>query len=131
MRYTDRFGHCWSVSYNRVGDAGWSLVFADGGIRLVNIEPVATHPGALSEAELKEMFCDAERVLVCDDETWYVGYRRRATGGRGRSHAGLATRFRSEAEDVRYSRQMLDFRHMSTGQLREHLEAARGNARKK
>jgi hypothetical protein len=76
---------------------------------------------------LKDAFCDAERVLVDDGDVWYVGYRKRSVGRSGRVQGGLHTRFRAESGEVCYSRNMLDFRHMSSSTLKEHLTNARGS----
>ena len=131
LSYTDRFGHEWRVRGTKASDGGWSFVFVTNGIRLHTDGAVETPPARLGEAELKELFCDAERAITVDGETWYVGYRRRPSSGRGNMQGGgLVTRFRSDAGEMRYSRDMLDFRHMSTEALCEHLAAARGTAGK-
>lgn len=130
LTYTDRFGHEWRVRGTR-SDGGWSFVFVTNGIRLVAEGVVETPPARLGDAELKELFCDAERTITTDGETWYVGYRRRPSSGRGNMQGGgLVTRFRSDTGEIRYSREMLDFRHMSADALREHLDTARGTAGK-
>lgn len=122
--YTDRFGHTWSIRTQRSESGKPVLVFARRQIRLVAAEPASEPPAALTAGQLKELFCDAERVLVNDGETWYVGYRAR-TVARGRPSGQLYTQFRSETGEVRYSSAMLQFRHMSARQLWEQLAEAR------
>lgn len=78
---------------------------------------------ALTSVRLKELFCDAERVLEYEDETWYVGYRTRMGRG-GRVQGGMHTRFRSESGEIRYSKGMLHFRHMPEESLCQQLVAA-------
>ncbi len=82
----------------------------------------------VTASRLKDIFCDAERVLKHDGETWYVGYRKRSGRG-GHNQAGLHTRFRSENGEVRYAKGMLHFRHMPSDALSEQLEAASVTAR--
>ena len=124
LSYTDRFGHTWRIKASALSESEWRLVFTNGNIRLRGAEPVDTRPRSMSHESLKDAFCDAERVLVDDGETWYVGYRERAFGRGGRSQGGLCTRFRAESGEVRFSRSMLDFRHMSSDALKEHLATA-------
>lgn len=121
--YTDRFGYQWRVSAARAPDGGWIFTFVSRGIRLIATGAVATPPASLGEAELKELFCDAERPFESDGETWHVGYRHRTAGRGGSSQGGLCVRFRAQGGEVRYSRAMLDFRHMPTDLLREELLA--------
>lgn len=123
LSYTDRFGHRWRVRCSQTPDGDWTLAFASAGVRLVGSGTTATPLSAMSPEDLKECFCDAERVLVSGGVRWFVGYRRRTFGRRSTPQGGLCTRFRSEAGDVRFSHVMLDFRHMPTSALREHLVA--------
>ena len=122
--YTDRFGYSWSVCAKRPHGTSRTVIFTCGEIQLI-----ATHDGAtglpdLTAARLKELFCDAERVLVYGNEKWYVGYRQRMGRG-GRVQPGTFPRFTSETGEVRYSKAMLLFRHMSESALCEHLAAAK------
>lgn len=121
LSYTDRFGQTWRVRGVQTPHGAWTLAFASPGIRLVSTETLTSKPAELTLEGLKEVFCDAERVLESDGETWYVGYRRRTFGRRSTPQGELCTRFRSEAGEVRFSHAMLDFRHMATSDLREHL----------
>ncbi len=122
--YTDRFGHTWSVRAQRPRGAPRSVVFTCGETKLIATHDEATGLADLTAARLKELFCDAERVLVHGNEKWYVGYRSRMGRG-GRVQPGMFTRFRSETGQVRYSKSMLHFRHMSDSALCEHLAAAK------
>jgi hypothetical protein len=122
--YTDRFGNDWAIRTERKRGAPKHVTFTCGDIRLVAAEEEAdATPGPVSE-RVKDLFCDAERVLVFRDETWYVGYRTRVGGRNGRMAAGMCTRFRSESGEVRYSKTMLHFRHMSEATLCEQLTKA-------
>ncbi len=122
--YKDRFGHTWSVRVERPRGASRCVVFTCGKIRLIATYDGATGLADLTAARLKELFCDAERVLVHGDETWYVGYRARMGRG-GRVQPGMFTTFRSETGKVWYSKAMLHFRHMSESALCEHLVTAK------
>ena len=77
----------------------------------------------LTSVRVKELFCDAERLLVHEKEKWYVGYRTRMGRG-GRVQGGMHTRFRSESGEIRYSKGMLHFRHMTEDSLCQQLVAA-------
>lgn len=132
LSYRDRFGHTWQVRVSRAAKDTWSCVFINDDVRLTSENTVDAHPSELTEAELKDLFCDAERVIESGGERWYVGYRQRSFGRQRRAQGSLFTRFRSEGGEVRYSRDMLDFRHLSESALCEHLEALRrGGARAK
>ena len=78
---------------------------------------------ALTSVRAKELFCDAERLLVYENEKWYVGYRTRMGRG-GRVQGGMHTRFRSEKGEIRYSKGMLHFRHMPEDSLCQQLVTA-------
>jgi hypothetical protein len=122
--YTDRFGHVWEVRFKRGSGAARYVTFTCGEFQLVAAEEEATGAGhGPTGSQLKELFCDAERVLAYENEVWYVSYRHRA--GKGRVHAGLYTRFRSAADEVRYSPKMLQFRQMTEDDLCQHLASAR------
>ena len=122
--YTDRFGHEWVVRVKRGSGAAKRVTFTCGKVQLVAAEDEANSNGhALTASRLKDLFCDAERVLAYENEVWYVGYRHRS--GKGRVQAGLHTRFRSAADEVRYSPKMLQFRKMPEDALSEHLASAR------
>ncbi len=123
-RYTDRFGHTWSVRAKRPHGTSRDVVFTCGEIQLIATHDGTTDLADLAAARLKELFCDAERVLVHENEKWYVGYRKRIGKG-GIALAGVFPSFRSETGDVRISRVMLHFRHMSESALCEHLAAAK------
>lgn len=122
LTYTDRFGYRWTVRRSRAPQGGWFVEFVSRDLKLVTPEPVDANPRTLTTAQLKELFCDAERQFASGGETWYVGYRQTTSGGRGNSHGGLSTRFRSASGEVRYSREMLDFRHMPTANLCRHVQ---------
>ncbi|MEJ2237795.1 MAG: hypothetical protein P8X82_05820 [Gemmatimonadales bacterium] len=122
--YTDRFGHSWSIHSKRPKGGTKSVVF-----KCRNIEMVATEDGIkdvaeLPETRLKELYCDAERVLVHEKKKWFIGYRTRMGGRGGKAQAGMCTRFRSETGELRYSKSMLHFRHMSDDELSKHLASA-------
>jgi len=118
--YRDRFGHEWSMQVKPKRGKPKSITFTCGDLKLVVRDENGTD---LSATPLKELFCDAERVLSYRKEKWYVGFRRRMGRG-GRAQAGMHTRFRSESGEVRYSRGILHFRHMPENALVDHL----GNA---
>ncbi|KPJ88846.1 MAG: hypothetical protein AMS18_13070 [Gemmatimonas sp. SG8_17] len=122
--YTDRFGHEWSVSAEQARGVTKSVVFTCGEFQLITAEAEAANPANITDTQLKELFCDAERVVVHEDEMWYVGYRRRASGRGGRAQGGMCTRFRSETGELRYAKAMILFRHMSEDALLDHLAAA-------
>lgn len=124
MVYTDRFGYEWSVAAGRIRGATNSVIFTCGDYQLVAAESEAINAGDLTEGQLKELFCDAERVVQLGDQVWYVGYRRRASGRGGRAQGGMCTRFRSATGELRYAKAMILFRHMSEDALLEHLAAA-------
>ena len=124
QRYTDRFGHTWSIRAKRPRGASKYVVFTCGEIQLIATHDGATGLADLTAAGLKELFCDAERVVVHGNEKWYVGYRARMGRG-GRIQPGVFTRFRSETGEVRYSPAMVHLRHMSESALCEHLATAK------
>jgi hypothetical protein len=118
--YTDRFGHEWSMRVKKKRGKPESVTFTCGELLLV----VSDEEGEdLTTTPLKDLFCDAERVLLDRKEKWYVGFRKRMGRG-GRAQAGMHTRFRSESGEVRYSRGILHFRHMPETALRDHLGSA-------
>jgi hypothetical protein len=123
QQYTDRFGHEWSIRTERKRGTPRRLTFTCGEFQLIVADDDTTNGNGLTPSEVKELFCDAERVLVHDSETWYVGYRKRAGRG-GRAQAGMFTRFRSENGETRYTRTMLCFRHMPAAALCGHLASA-------
>lgn len=123
LAYADRFGHEWQVMAGRAG-GGWAVAFTREEARLEVSEPQARHPRALTAPELKELFCDAERVVTAGGQRWYVGYRHRADGRQRPQQGGLCTRFRSESGELRYSRDMHDFRHLPLAALGDRLAAA-------
>ncbi len=122
--YTDRFGHTWSVRAGRPRGTSRSVVFTCGEIQLIATDDGVTGLADLTATRLKELFCDAERVLVHGKEKWHVGYRARMGRG-GRVQPGMFTRFRSETGEVRYSKAMLHFRHMSDSALCDNLVDAK------
>lgn len=121
--YKDRFGHEWSVSEQRKRGKLTGLSFSCGDFLLIAEVDEEADQGVLTSARLKELFCDAERVLECEDEKWYVGFRTRMGRG-GRVQGGMHTRFRSESGEVRYAKGMLHFRHMAENILRDQLAVA-------
>jgi len=121
--YTDRFGHEWSIGAEHVRRTRSRITFTCGDLRLIAGEDNTARTTSLTMNEVKEVFCDAERVFVHGGETWYVGYRKR-TGRGGQAHAGLVTRFRSADGETRYTRTMLCFRHMPETALCKHLTIA-------
>lgn len=124
IEYADRFGNTWVVKAKREQGESGKFVFTCGDARLIADGEGPSDLDDLTATRLKELFCDAERVLVHKDETWYVGYRMRVGGRGGRMNAGMHTRFRSESGAVRYSKTMLHFRHMSDDDLKEQLAKA-------
>jgi hypothetical protein len=121
--YTDRFGNEWSIATERKRGKPRRVVFTCGEFELVAFEEDAASQPDFSATRLKELFCDAERVIEHEAETWYVGFRQRVGRG-GRVQAGIHTRFRSESGEVRYAKTMLHFRHMPETALRKQLTAA-------
>ena len=119
-KYSDRFGNEWSMRVERKRGKCECVTFTCGEFRLVADDEDGT---ALTPTRLKELFCDAERVLVHGKEKWYVGFRQRMGRG-GRVQGGMHTRFRSESGEVRYSRGIVHFRHMPEAALREQLGSA-------
>ncbi len=129
LTYTDRFGHTWQVKTRRNSDGTWFPVFSNGSASLVGEMALEGPLGGLAEAQLKELFCDAEREVKVRSEVWYVGYRQRAVGTRGHMQGNLCTRFRAASGEVRYSREMLQFRTMAADALAGLIAAARGEKR--
>ena len=99
-------------------------MFTCGEIQLITAHDGVTGLADLTAASLKELFCRAERVLVHGNEKWYVGYRDQIGRG-GVAKPGAFPSFKSETGEVRISRAMLHFRHMSENALCEHLAAAK------
>ena len=128
IEYTDRFGHTWSIRSGKARGTSRDTTFICGGIKLIVTEEDAASPADLTDTHVKELFCDAERVLVHKKEKWYIGYRTRVGGRGGRAQAGMCTRFRSETGEVRYSKSMLHFRHMPEDDLSKHLAKAQAGA---
>lgn len=124
IEYKDRFGHTWSIRPARSRGKSSDLTFICGEIELIATAEEVKNTSDLSETEVKELFCDAERMIIHQNEKWFVGYRTRVGGRGGRAQAGICTRFRSESGEVRYSKSMLHFRHMSAGDLSKHLAKA-------
>jgi len=122
--YRDRFGHEWSISEERKRGTLKGVTFTCGEFVLVADADEITDKAALTSAQVKDLFCDAERALVHDGEKWYVGFRTRMGRG-GRVQGGIHTRFRSADGEVRYAKGMLHFRHMREDTLCEHLVAAK------
>lgn len=118
-RYHDRFGYEWEIKFQKKRGKPTRVVFTCGDLELVGEDEIAQPPTRQSEY-IKELFCDAERLLVHADKKWYVGYRQRIGRG-GHATGGTTTRFRCENGEVRYAGKMLHFRHMPEGTLREHL----------
>ena len=121
--YTDRFGHEWSIGAERKRGTPRRLTFTCGEFRLIAAEDASTGGAGLTPSRVKDLFCDAERVLVHGSESWYVGYRNRAGRG-GKNQAGISTRFRSESGEMRYTKKLLCFRHMPETVLCEQLDTA-------
>lgn len=121
--YTDRFGNTWAVQRKRRAGV---MTFSCGAVELLAAdgEAAARAPTGSDAAELKELFCDAERPFTHEDQQWYVGYRTRMGKG-GRVQGGLHTRFRSAAGEVRFAKEVLLFRQMPVALLRKHLAVAR------
>jgi hypothetical protein len=128
LEYVDRFGYRWQARVGRGPSETWQLVFSQGEVRLVAARTVEVRPEALSQGDLKDLFCDAEREIVVGGVTWYVGYRQRVFGPRSRMQGGLCTRFRSTSGETRYSRSILDFRHMPAAALHKYLANAERSA---
>lgn len=122
-RYKDRFGNEWSVRAESRRGQPTRVSFTCGKLRLIVVEDDAIDRGDSASARLKELFCDAERVVVRGTETWYVGFRKRAGRG-GRTQAGMHTRFRSDSGEVRFAKGVLHFRHMPEAVLCKHLDDA-------
>ena len=129
--YSDRFGNDWSIKVKGAAGKARQVSFRCKDFRLVAVEEDdAEGRSDVSLEKLKEFFCDAERVLKYDGETWYVGYRTRSGGRGGKSNAGLHTRFRSESGEVRHAKGVINFRHMPKSALCEHLKNADRATRK-
>jgi len=96
-------------------------------LQLIVVEEGTPDPGDPVSTRLKDLFCEAERVVVHETRTWYVGFRKR-TGRGGRAQGGMHTRFRSESGEVRYAKGMLHFRHMPQQLLCQHLDDAERSA---
>lgn len=123
QKYEDRFGNEWLVGAERRRGKPKAVTFTCGEFELVaDLDETADHD-AIGAARLKDLFCEAERILMYGDEKWYVGFRQRMGRG-GRVQGGLHTRFRSETGEIRYSKGVVHFRHMAPDVLCEHLVAA-------
>ena len=129
--YPDRFGNDWSIQEDDTEDNTRHVWFSCQDFQLIVVEADDEEADRrdLSLEQLKELFCDAERILELEDETWYVGYRTRSGGRGGQSNAGLHTRFRSESGEIRYAKGVINFRHMPKSALSEHLKNASPAAR--
>ena len=121
--YKDRFGNEWSVRIESKSGEPRCVSFSCREFRLIVEEDETADRLDLTAARLKDLFCDAERIVLHGEEKWYVGFRKR-TGRGGRTQGGMHTRFRSESGEVRYAKGMLHFRHMPHTALCEHLAAA-------
>ena len=121
--YEDRFGNVWSARVEPRDGKRTSVSFTCGELRLVASEEETGDDSDDTAKRLKELFCEAERIVVHEKQKWYVGYRKR-TGRGGRGPGVMHTRFRSEGGEVRYAKGMLHFRHMRQTVLCEHLAAA-------
>jgi hypothetical protein len=121
--YKDRFGNEWFVQVESDKKTPTSVSFTCNEFRLIAVEDETPDRETDPAARLKDLFCDAERVVTHGRETWYVGFRKR-TGRGGQVQGGMHTRFRSENGEVRYAKGMLHFRHMSNAALCEHLVTA-------
>ncbi len=130
QKYRDRFGTEWSVRVESKPGKQRRVSFKCKEFRLVAEEDETEDHTDFSLARLKEVFCDAERVLKHGGEKWHVGFRKRMGRG-GQAQGGTHTRFRSESGEVRYAKGMLHFRHMPEASLREQLKAAAPAARVK
>ena len=126
QKYRDRFGHEWSMRVERKRGKPRRVTFTCGEFRLVATDDDSTD---VTPTRLKELFCDAERVLVHGKEKWYVGFRQRMGRG-GRVQGGMHTRFRSESGEVRYSKGIVHFRHMPETALRDQLTNAERTRKK-
>jgi hypothetical protein len=122
-KYKDRFDHEWSIRVERKRGKPRSVTFTCGEFRLIVSDEEDDGPLRPDSARMKDLFCDAERVLVHENQKWYVGFRSRVGRG-GRPQGGMHTRFRSESGEIRYSKGMLHFRHMPESALCEHLAVA-------
>jgi hypothetical protein len=121
--YKDRFGNVWSTRVESRDGKRTSVSFKCGEFRLVASEEETEDNSDDTAKRLKDLFCEAERIVVHEKQKWYVGYRKR-TGRGGRGLGVMQTRFRSEDGEVRYAKGMLHFRHMQQSELCEHLAAA-------
>ena len=121
--YRDRFGNEWSARIEATVGMSRRVSFTCKELRLISEENGPTVRAKLTLTRLQELFCDAERVIEQDGETWLVGYRRPARGC-NRTQDGMYTWFRSAQGEVRYATGMLHFRHMPRNQLCVHLAAA-------
>lgn len=121
--YKDRFGNVWSTRVESRDGKRTSVSFKCGEFRLVASEEETEDNSDDTAKRLKDLFCEAERIVVHEKQKWYVGYRKR-TGRGGRGLGVMQTRFRSEDGEVRYAKGMLHFRHMQQTELCEHLAAA-------
>lgn len=121
--YLDRFGNEWVIKVESKRGQPTRVSFTCDELRLVAAEDEPTDAQDLNSEQLKDLFCSAERMVIHRDEKWFVGFRTRIGRG-GRAHGGVQTRFRSESGEVRFTKNMLQFRHMSGAALCEQLAAA-------
>ncbi len=126
--YNDRFGNEWHVLVESKRGEPKRVSFTCDEFELTAVEDDTTDQSDLSTTWLKDLFCSAERVFVYGNEKWYVGFRSRIGRG-GRPQGGVQTRFRSESGEERYSKRMLQFRHMPHAALCKQLAAAMPAAR--
>ena len=128
QKYNDRFGNEWSVRVKGASGKPRRVSFTCKEFQLIAVEDETADSTDVTLERLKEVFCDAERIIEHKGETWHVGFHKR-TGRGGQNQGGLHTRFRSESGETRYAKGMLHFRHMPGAALCEHLDAATPVAR--
>lgn len=122
-KYTDSSGNQWSVRLGSLSGTRRSIAFTSKGHRLIAEGVDAETSGELTVTRLKELFCDADRVLENCGVSWHVGYRRRL-GMSEHTTPGMNTWFTSDRGEVRYVQGMLPFRHLDELVLREYLLTA-------
>lgn len=125
QKYLDQLGNNWSVRVESADGNSTSVSFSANGLRLIADGTPTDALGDVAVTRLKELFCDADRVLEHHGVTWRVGYRRR-TGVVGHARPGMNTWFTSQHGEVRYVQEMLPFRYLEDAVLCERLMGASG-----
>lgn len=123
QRYLDQLGNRWSVRVHSPSGNQTLVWFRSHGLRLVADGVSADAGKDLPATRLKELFCDADRMVNYRGEQWRVGFRRRV-GMALSSPSGMNTWFTSPGGEVRYVQEMLQFRQMTNDELCSRLASA-------